>query len=69
MFILLEIEANLNSMKLGFDPDLGAGQTGEENHDTEKQISQIYFPARIETSNLACTCVIFLKPTETHSKC
>lgn len=36
MVILLEIEASLNSMKLGFDPDLGAVQTGEENHGTGK---------------------------------
>lgn len=37
MLILLEIEANLNSMKFGFDPDLGAVRTGEKNRDTGKQ--------------------------------
>lgn len=42
MLILLEIEANLNSMKLGFDPGLRAVQTAEENHDTGKQDKFIF---------------------------
>lgn len=46
MLILLEIEANLNSMKFGFDADLGAVQTGEESHDTGKQDKPNLFPSK-----------------------
>lgn len=68
MLVLLEVEANLISMKLGFDPNLRAIQIEEKSHDTGKQTSQVWFSARTENSNLVCILIIFLKPTQIHYK-
>jgi len=68
MLVLLEVGANLILIKPVFDPDLGAVWIGEESHDTGKQISQVYFSARTQSSNLACIFITFLKLTHIHSK-